>query len=70
MEYILADISYTCINCLIEVFSNKKHLTDTFKTPSPGAYFPEKVHPQGEKHAPAHSMGARTRYRKSKPQIE
>ena len=41
-------------------------LTDTFKTPSPGAYNPEKVHPQGEKYAPAYSMGARTQYRKSK----
>jgi len=36
----------------------------TFKTPAPGAYSPEKVHPQGERHAPAYSMGSRSRYRK------
>ncbi|XP_002732801.1 ciliary microtubule associated protein 1A-like [Saccoglossus kowalevskii] len=35
-----------------------------FKTPCPRAYCPEKVHPQGERHAPSYSMGARTRYRK------
>ena len=37
---------------------------DIFNTPSPGAYYPERVHPQGEKHSPTYSMGARTRYRK------
>ncbi|XP_003387090.2 PREDICTED: outer dense fiber protein 3-like [Amphimedon queenslandica] len=37
---------------------------NAFKTPSPGAYSPEKVHPQGEKHAPIYSMGRRTAYRK------
>jgi hypothetical protein len=37
---------------------------NTFITPSPYAYSPEKVHPQGERHAPAYSMGARTRFRK------
>jgi len=37
---------------------------NTFVTPSPYAYSPEKVHPQGERHAPVHSMGARTRFRK------
>ncbi|XP_070542717.1 ciliary microtubule associated protein 1A-like [Ptychodera flava] len=36
----------------------------TFKTPCPRAYHPEKVHPQGERHASSYSMGARTRYRK------
>ena len=41
-------------------------ISDSFKTPSPGAYSPEKVHPQGEKHAPSYSMGQRTRYRKRK----
>lgn len=35
-----------------------------FKTPSPGAYSPEKVHPQGERHAPQYSMSNRTRYRR------
>ena len=35
-----------------------------FKTPSPGTYSPEKVHPQGERYAPAYSVGARSRYRK------
>ena len=45
-----------CVCCLV----------DTFKTPAPGTYSPEKVHPQGEKHAPAYSMGSRTRYRKRK----
>ncbi|KAJ8304851.1 hypothetical protein KUTeg_018434 [Tegillarca granosa] len=35
-----------------------------FKTPSPGTYFPEHVHPQGERHAAKHSIGARTRYRR------
>ena len=34
------------------------------QTPAPGAYSPEKVHPQGERHAPAYSMAMRTRYRK------
>ena len=42
------------------------HLPDLFKTPGPGTYRNEKVHPQGEKHAPAYSMGSRTRYRKRK----
>ncbi|XP_033108860.1 outer dense fiber protein 3-like [Anneissia japonica] len=37
---------------------------NSFVTPSPYAYSPEKCHPQGERHAPVHSMGARTRYRK------
>jgi len=37
---------------------------NTFVTPSPYAYSPEKVHPQGERHAPNYSMRARTRYRK------
>ena len=41
-------------------------MAEVFKTPSPGAYYPEKVHPQGEKHAPAYSMSARTRNPKSK----
>ena len=36
------------------------------QTPAPGAYSPEKVHPQGERHAPAYSMAMRTRYRKRK----
>lgn len=36
---------------------------DSFNTPAPGTYSPEQVHPQGERHAPAHSMGSRTRYR-------
>lgn len=39
-------------------------LPDLFKTPGPGTYRNEKAHPQGEKHAPAYSMGSRTRYRK------
>lgn len=38
--------------------------TDTFITPSPYAYSPEKVHPQGERLAASYSMRARTRYRK------
>lgn len=38
----------------------------SFKTPAPGSYSPEKVHPQGERYAPAWSCGARTRYRKRK----
>ena len=37
---------------------------DCFKTPAPGTYSPEKVHPQGERHAPVYSMGQRSRYRK------
>ncbi|KAK3601459.1 hypothetical protein CHS0354_033593 [Potamilus streckersoni] len=32
------------------------------KAPSPGTYFPEKVHPQRERHAPKYSLGFRTRY--------
>lgn len=43
--------------------------TVTFKTPAPGAYSPEKVHPQGERHAPVYSMGNRTRYRKRKKAV-
>lgn len=35
-----------------------------FKTPGPGTYSNERVHPQGERHAPRYSMAARTRYRK------
>ncbi|XP_071964643.1 ciliary microtubule associated protein 1A-like [Antedon mediterranea] len=37
---------------------------NTFITPSPYAYSPQKCHPQGEKYAPVFSMAARTRYRK------
>ncbi|CAK8692727.1 unnamed protein product [Clavelina lepadiformis] len=37
---------------------------NVFRTPGPGKYENEKVHPQGERHAPKHSMGSRTRYRK------
>jgi len=37
---------------------------NNFNTPSPGAYSPEKGHPQGERNAPAYSMASRTRYRK------
>ena len=36
----------------------------SFLTPSPGAYKPERVHPQGERHAPVFSMATRTRIRK------
>lgn len=36
---------------------------NVFKTPGPGNYQNEKVHPQGERHAPKYSMGSRTRYR-------
>ena len=36
----------------------------SFKTPSPRAYYPEKVHPQGERHAPKYSIGFRSRNRK------
>ena len=50
----------------IYIYNIHSHFIDSFKTPSPGAYNPEKVHPQGEKHAPNYSMGARTHYRKSK----
>ncbi|XP_060597460.1 ciliary microtubule associated protein 1A-like [Ruditapes philippinarum] len=35
-----------------------------FKTPASSAYYPEKVHPQGEKIAPKYSIGLRTRFRK------
>lgn len=45
------------------ILGRQKDLT-TMKTPCPGAYSPEKVHPQGERHAPAYSMAMRTRYRK------
>lgn len=38
---------------------------NSFKTPHPGAYKPEQVHPQGERIAPRYSMGFRTRYRKT-----
>ena len=36
-----------------------------FQNPAPGQYSPEKVHPQGEPHAPCYSMSSRTKYRKS-----
>lgn len=39
-------------------------MTDIFKPPGPGTYDNHKVHPQGERHAPKYSMGARTRFRK------
>ncbi|KAL5499636.1 hypothetical protein EMCRGX_G011088 [Ephydatia muelleri] len=48
------------------ILGRQKDLTQ-FMTPSPGAYYPEKVHPQGEKHAPSYTMGTRTRYRKRDP---
>lgn len=38
---------------------------EVFKTPAPGAYYPEQVHPQGEIHAPAYSMSARTKNSRS-----
>lgn len=41
--------------------------TDTFKVPSPGLYSPEKVHPQGERHAPQYSISARTKMRRIDP---
>lgn len=50
----------------LSAFWHHIFLTEVFKTPSPGAYYPEKVHPQGEKHAPAYSMSARTKNPKSK----
>lgn len=40
---------------------------DTFKVPSPGLYSPEKVHPQGERHAPQYSISARTKMRRIDP---
>lgn len=36
---------------------------NVFKTPGPGRYYNEKVHPQGERYAPKYSMRPRTRYR-------
>ena len=59
-----------CGACLYQVWSMMLTISyslfsiDSFNSPSPGAYYPEQVHPQGEKHAPVYSMGARTRYRK------
>lgn len=41
-----------------------------FKTPSPSAYYKERVHPQGEKKAPTYSMGSRTKYRKSELNVK
>ncbi|XP_033750391.1 outer dense fiber protein 3-like [Pecten maximus] len=41
----------------------RQHDPNTFKTPSPGAYSPEQVHPQGERHAARYSISARTPYR-------
>lgn len=48
-----------CIETLEFFFSS-----DTFKVPSPGLYSPEKVHPQGERHAPQYSISARTKMRR------
>jgi len=36
-----------------------------FKTPGPGRYNNQTCHPQGERHAPKHSMGSRTKYRRT-----
>ncbi len=51
----------------ITLASRHKELTP-FNTPGPGTYAPEtkKTCFQGEKQKPAYSMGARSRYRKSK----
>ncbi|KAL4227628.1 Outer dense fiber protein 3-like protein 2 [Mactra antiquata] len=48
------------------VYSLLKRQSDpkNFKTPGPGTYQPENVHPQGEVIAPKHSIGFRSRYRK------
>ena len=59
-------VLYIPLLCVTSRYTISLDNLDTFKTPSPGAYSPEKVHPQGERHAPAYSMGSRTRYRKSK----
>ena len=64
--YCLAD-NACFVSCVADYFPFPLSLTvfvDIFNAPSPGAYYPERVHPQGERHAPKYSMGARTRYRK------
>ena len=35
---------------------------NVFKTPSPGAYSPERVPPPGQRNPPQPSMGSRSRY--------
>lgn len=45
------------------LYSRHKEL-ERFNTPGPGSYVPEKRPPPNEKHAPAFTMGGRTRYRK------
>jgi hypothetical protein len=50
--------------------SRHKELTP-FRTPGPGTYAPETKRTcfQGEKYPPVYSMSARSRYRKSKPNL-
>ncbi|CAH1796692.1 unnamed protein product [Owenia fusiformis] len=45
------------------MLSRQKEINE-FKTPAPGCYHPEKVHPPGERHSCKYSMGFRTRCRK------
>lgn len=40
---------------------------EPYKTPAPGIYRPERVHPQREPRAPSYSMSNRTRFRKGEP---
>jgi hypothetical protein len=60
----LSALNALVYSCTIISFQLFIDWLDTFKTPAPGTYSPEKVHPQGERHAPVYSMGHRTRYRK------
>ena len=57
---------HPCLSVLIRVNVCVCVFLDVFRTPAPGKYSPEKSHPPNEKHAPAYSMGSRTRYRKRK----
>ena len=53
-----------CKNLFLKCSFHFSFNSAKFKTPSPGAYYPEAVHPQGERHAPRYSIGFRSRYRK------
>jgi len=44
--------------------SGRNNDLDIFKSPGPGTYDNHKVHPQGQRRAPAYSMSQRTKYRK------
>lgn len=47
-----------------KLFTQFQLFLDSFRTPGPGTYKPELIHPPNERRAPKYSLSARTRLRK------